>query len=153
MSAGWTAVFTLSGLAVGRYVITAEYSHDSGDYFSSTSPPVTHTVTVSLLASISTVFHSLHHGDIPLWQAVTVQDVIGARASVVVTQSSPIPIGMFQFYDCYTKVCAPVKLIYCKSSFTYTSLFSVKHVLQAKYFGSGMYLAGFTPARTVNLVG
>lgn len=153
VGAGWTADFTLSSLAVGRHVITAEYSHDAGDYFPSTSPPVTHTVTGSLLAAIRTEFHSSHHGDIPLGQAVTVQAVIGARAPAGETHASPTPIGMVQFYDWNTKVGAPVKLINGKAGFTYTSLGPGKHVLQAKYLGSGVYLAGFTPARTVNVVG
>ena len=148
VGAGWTAVFTLSGLTVGPHVITAEYTHDPGDYFPSTSPPVTHTVTGSQPAAISTEFHSSHHGDIPLGQAVTVQAVIGSRAPGGAT-----PTGAVQFYDWNTKVGAPVTLVNGKAGFTYTALGPGKHVLQAKYLGSSAYLAGFTPARTVNLVG
>ena len=153
VGAGWTAAFTLSGLAVGQHVITAEYSHDAGDYFPSTSPPVTHTVAGSLPAAISTEFHSSHHGDIPLGQAVTVRAVIGSRAPNGATPAGPTPTGMVQFYDWNRKVGAPVKLVNGKAGFTYTSLSPGKHVLQAQYLGSSAYLAGFTPARTVNLLG
>ena len=148
VGAGWTAAFTLNGLAVGQHVITADYSHDAGDYFPSTSPPVTHTVTGPPQAAISTEFHSSHHGDIPLGQAVTVQAVIGPRAPTGAT-----PAGMVQFYDWNTRIGVPVKLVNGKAGFTYTSLSPGKHVLQAKYLGSSAYLAGFTPARTVNLIG
>ena len=129
-------------------MIAAEYSDDPGDYFSSTSPPVTHTVTGSALAGIRTELHSSRHGDIPLGQAVTVQAVIGSRAAGGAT-----PTGMVQFYDWNTKVGAPVRLVNGQAGFVYTSLSAGKHVLQAKYLGSSTYLAGFTPARTVNLVG
>ena len=144
---GWQSVFTINNLPAGQHVFTAEFRHAEGDYFGSTSGPVTHTVTPAL-AAVKGEFHSSHHGDIRPGTAVTVQAVIMPAVAGGAT-----PTGWVQFYDWNTKVGAPVKLVNGKAGYTHTSLRYGKHVLQAKYLGSSTYLPAFTPARTVTVVG
>lgn len=146
MGTGWRASFTTSALGAGRHVVTAEYSHETGDFYGSTSPPVTHTVT-SAVAEVKTELHSSHHGDIPVGHVVAVQAVIAPRVA-----GQPTPTGSVQFYDWNTKVGAPVQLVNGKAGFKYTGLKPGKHILNAKYLGSTVYAPGDTPARTVTVV-
>ncbi|WP_197273607.1 Ig-like domain-containing protein [Arthrobacter sp. ZBG10] len=143
IGAGWQYVFTVTNLPAGQHMFTVRYVDQLGNYGSSTSAPVTYTVTPAL-GAVKTEFHSSHHGDIPAGTAVTVQAVI--KPGVV---GGATPSGWVQFYDWNTKVGSPVKLVNGKAGYTHSTLKYGKHVLQARYLGSSSYMAVFTPARTV----
>lgn len=146
MGANWRVSATIDTLSPGKHVITAEYLDQIGNCSSSTSAGITHTVR-SGMAAVRTEFHSSHHGNIPRGQAVTVQAVIASRLA-----NMPTPTGWVQFYDWNTKVGAPVLLVKGRANFKYTGLKLSKHILNAKYLGSALYLPRDTPARTVTVV-
>ena len=145
ITTNWQQVFTVSDLAVGNHVITAEFVDTYANYHSSTSAPVAYGV-LPVPRAVKAEFHSSRHGDIPAGTAVAVQAVIESCAVGGAT-----PAGWVQFYDWNTKVGSPVKSVNGQAAYTYASLKDGKHVLQAKYIGSSVYIPAFTPARTVRL--
>jgi len=143
---GWVAAFSTSALTVGTHTISAAYQHQAGDYFASTSPALSYTVSAPPTAEVRTQFRVSPHGTVQAGEPVTARAVIESRSS-----HGPTPTGRVQFYDGSTPIGAAEELAAGTAVFVYQQLSPGKHVLQAKYLGSSLYLPAFTPSRTVTV--
>lgn len=145
---GWVATFSTSELTVGTHTISAAYQQPAGDYFASASPVLSYTVSAPPTAEVRTRFRISPNGTVPAGEPVTARAIVESRLA-----HGPVPTGLVQFYDGNAPVGAPVELAAGSAVFVYQQLSPGKHVLQAKYLGSSLYLPAFTPSRTVTVTG
>jgi len=143
---GWVATFSTSALTVGTHSISAAYQQLAGDYFGSVSSVISYTVSAPPTAEVRTQFRVSVHGTVAAGEPVTARAVIESRLA-----HGPVPTGWVQFYDGNTPVGTPAELAAGSAVFVYQQLVPGKHVLQAKYLGSSIYLPALTPSRTVTV--
>jgi len=139
---GGTANFTISSLAAGSHVITAQYSADL-NFTASISPAVTQTVAAASVQATQTILAS------SLNPSVTGQPV---NFTATVTSSSGTPTGTVAFKDGSTIIVSGVPLSNGMATYQDATLSAGTHAITAVYSGSSNYSGSTsaTLAETVN---